>query len=77
MFDQLREINSRPRPFQFYTAEELWTNEHTAKQMLTYHINEDIDVSSRNKNFIEKSVDWIVDHFSVTDKTEIADSYCF
>ena len=44
MFDKLKEINSRPRPFQFYTAEELWANEHTSKQMLKYHLNEEIDL---------------------------------
>ena len=38
MFKELKEINSRPAPFQFYTADELWTNEHTAKQMLGYHL---------------------------------------
>jgi hypothetical protein len=27
MFNELEEINSRPAPFQFYTADELWTNE--------------------------------------------------
>ena len=35
MFKDLKEINSRPKPFQFYTADELWTNEHTSKQMLS------------------------------------------
>ena len=25
MFKDLKEINSRPKPFQFYTADELWT----------------------------------------------------
>jgi len=44
MFNELKEINSRPKPFQFYTADELWTNEHTSKQMLEYHLNEAIDV---------------------------------
>jgi hypothetical protein len=34
LFKDLKEINSRPKPFQFYTADELWTNEHTSKQML-------------------------------------------
>jgi hypothetical protein len=24
MFKELKEINSRPAPFQFYTADELW-----------------------------------------------------
>jgi len=76
MFKELKEINSRPAPFQFYTAEELWTNEHTAQQMLQYHLNEDVDLSSRNKKFIERSVEWIVSRFSVNDKTEIADFGC-
>jgi len=76
MFKELKEINSRPAPFQFYTADELWANEHTSKQMLEYHLNESIDVSSRNKNFIERSVEWIVSHFKVDDKTTIADFGC-
>ena len=76
MFKELKEINSHPSPFQFYTADELWTNEHTSKQMLEYHLNESIDVSSRNKNFIGRSVEWIVSHFGVDNKTEIADFGC-
>ena len=76
MFDELKEINSRPRPFQICTAYELWTNEHTSKKMLEYHLNESIDVSSRKKSFIERSVKWIVSHFNVNNKTEIADFGC-
>ena len=76
MFQELKEINSRPTPFQFYTADELWTDEHTSKQMLEYHLNESIDAASRNKNFIERSVEWIASHFGVDDKTEIADFGC-
>ena len=76
MFKKLKEINSRPAPFQFYTADELWANEHTSKQMLEYHLNEAIDVSSRNKGFIERSVGWIVSQFCVDDTTEIADFGC-
>ena len=76
MFKELKEINSRPAPFEFYTADELWTNEHTSKQMLKYHLNEAVDVSSRNRNFIERSVEWIVKHFGVDEYTEIADFGC-
>jgi hypothetical protein len=57
MFKNLEEINKRPRPFQFYTAEELWTDEHTSRKMLEYHLNESVDLSSRNSGFIERSVD--------------------
>jgi SAM-dependent methyltransferase len=76
MFKELKEINSRPLPFQFYTADELWTDEHTSRQMLEHHLNESIDVASRNKGFIEKSVSWITLHFNVDNKTEIADFGC-
>ena len=37
MFTELKQINTRPEPFQYYTADELWTNEHTTRQMLHYH----------------------------------------
>jgi len=76
MFKELKEINSRPEPYQFYTADELWTDEHTSKQMLQYHLNESIDVSSRNRDFIESSVDWIASRFGVGKETEIADFGC-
>jgi SAM-dependent methyltransferase len=76
LFKDLKEINSRPKPFEFYTADELWTNEHTSKQMLKYHLNESIDASSRNRGFIERSVAWIVSRFDVDKNSEIADFGC-
>jgi len=76
MFEELKEINSRPKPFEVYTADELWTNEHTAEQMLQYHLNESIDVSSRRAEFIVRSVKWIVSRFGVDSKTIIADFGC-
>ena len=39
MYTKLKEINSRPSLFQFYTADELWTDEYTSKKMLEYHLN--------------------------------------
>ncbi len=76
MFNQLVDINSRPQPFQFYTAADLWTDEHTSRKMLEYHLNEDIDLSSRNREFIERSVGWIVLHFGVKEGTKIVDFGC-
>jgi len=76
MFEELKEINSRPRPFEIYTADELWTNEHTSEQMLQYHLNESIDVSSRRPEFIARSVEWIVSRFGVNSKTTVADFGC-
>ena len=76
MFKELKEINSRPAPFEFYTADELWTNEHTAEQMLQYHLNKSIDVSSRRAEFIARSVEWIVSRFGLDNKTTVADFGC-
>ncbi len=76
LFDILKNINSRPAPFQFYTADALWTDEHTSKKMLEYHLNESVDLSSRNKDFIDRSVKWIVSHFGIDANTSIADFGC-
>jgi len=76
MFQELKRINSRPAPFQFYTADELWTDEHTSKQMLKYHLNDHVDASSRNKEFVEQSVKWIISNFEIDKTTEIADFGC-
>ncbi len=76
MFAQLEDINKRPDPFEFYTAEDLWTDEHTSEQMLAYHLNTEIDVSSRRKEFIERSADWIATRFHVNQGTRIADFGC-
>ncbi len=76
MFNKLKEINVRPTPFQFYTAQELWTDEHTSKKMLEYHLNEAVDLSSRNKDFISRSVKWIASHLGIDSNTNIADFGC-
>lgn len=76
MFEELKNINKRPKPFECYTAEDLWTNEHTSEQMLQYHLNEDVDLSSRKASFIDASVNWIAAHFEIDDQTRIADFGC-
>ncbi|SEH07616.1 class I SAM-dependent methyltransferase [Candidatus Venteria ishoeyi] len=76
MYTQLKEINHKPKPFEFYTADSLWADPHTSEQMLSYHLNEDVDLASRNKVFIEKSIDWIVSHFSIGEQTKVCDFGC-
>jgi 2-polyprenyl-3-methyl-5-hydroxy-6-metoxy-1,4-benzoquinol methylase len=76
MFEELEKINERPEPFQFYTASDLWTDEHTSKQMLSFHLNEAIDVSSRNAEFINRSVEWIASEFNIGRDFKIADFGC-
>ena len=76
MFEELERINAQPEPFEFYTASDLWTDEHTSAQMLSFHLNEAIDVSSRNAEFISRSVEWIASRFNISKDTKIADFGC-
>jgi len=76
MFEELEKINTRPKPFEFYTASDLWADEHTSEMMLSFHLNEDIDVSSRKAKFINRSVEWIVSYFKVGAGIKIVDFGC-
>lgn len=76
MFEELKEINHRPEPFEYYTADDLWTDEHTSKQMLAYHLNEEVDISSRKGEFINRSVDWIIKKFDLNENKRVADFGC-
>ena len=76
MFEELERINIRPKPFEFDTTRELWTDKHTSKEMLSLHLNGEIDVASRNTTFIDKSVEWISSYFHVGAGTKIADFGC-
>lgn len=76
MFKELENINVRPKLYELYTARELWTDEYTSEQMLKYHLDKDVDISSRNAEFVNKSVEWIVSEFDVGTNTKIADFGC-
>ena len=76
MYLQLLDINFRPAPFAHYTAADLWTDEHTSSRMLSHHLNGSTDVSSRNTEFIEKSVAWIVSRFGLAESKSVADFGC-
>lgn len=76
MYSQLKEINYKPTPFEIYSAEVLWNDPHISKKMLTFHLNENVDIASRKKVFIDKSIRWIASHFSVSEGTQICDFGC-
>jgi len=76
LFEHLEDINTRPEPFERYTAADLWTDTHISEQMLAYHLNGEIDVSSRRVAFIDQSVRWIGSRFNVGAGTRIADFGC-
>jgi len=77
MFDRLEKINRRPKPFERYTRLDLWNDEHISKGMLDAHLDPNTDWASRNKKFMDKSINWIVSHFNiVNNKSVIIDFGC-
>ena len=76
VFELMEELSVRPRPFEQYTARELWTDPHIAQQMLTYHLNESVDAASRNHAFIEQSAAWITERFQLDKHASVADFGC-
>ncbi len=76
MDNKLEQINARPKLYEFYTAKELWNDEYRSQQMLSYHLNGEVDISSRKFYFIDRSVEWISSVFNVSENTAIADFGC-
>lgn len=76
LFSILESANEKPAAFSVYTAKELWTDEHTSEQMLAYHLNGDIDVSSRRTSFIDDSVRWMTGCFGLSANSRIIDFGC-
>ena len=76
MFHRLQIITARPEPFQYYNASDLWADEHTSKQMLQYHLNPDVDISSRKASFIDRSVAWIAEQFALGEGKNVVDFGC-
>ena len=76
MFADLERIHARPRPFEFYTASELWTDEYTSAQMLAFHLDENVDLSSRKTAFIDRSADWLIGHLGITSGVSVVDFGC-
>ena len=58
MFNVISNALKKPRLYE-KTAVEFWDDPYISKQMLTAHLNPDLEAASRKLRFIEDSVDWI------------------
>jgi len=76
IFTVLEGVSEKPSPFSVYTAKELWTDEHTSRHMLAFHLASDIDLSSRRSSFIDDSVSWMRGHFKLGRGKKIIDFGC-
>ena len=76
LLDSLTEIHRRPEPFEVYTADLLWNDEHISKKMLAFHLDEETEPASRPREFIQRSVDWIKERFDLSEGRRVADFGC-
>jgi SAM-dependent methyltransferase len=76
MFHELQRINERPAVFSRLTTAALWTDPHTSEQMLRFHLDGSVDVSSRRTRFIDASVAWIAEAFHLTNQSRVLDLGC-
>ncbi len=76
VFEQLEKINERPEVFGEYSADALWTDEYRSQQMLRYHLDGSVDVSSRKAEFISQSSKWIIDRFDLGEGRAVCDFGC-
>lgn len=54
----------------------MWTDPYISKQLLQIHLNPDIDLASRKKPSIEKTVKWILGNWEKNRKLTILDLGC-
>ncbi len=76
MFKKISNATAKPVIWSEYTANLLWTDNHTAKQMLDFHLNPEISVSSRTAAFINSSIDWLVSEFKLDETSKVIDFGC-
>lgn len=57
--EELIKLSTKPQIYEKGTAN-MWTDEHISKYLLEGHINPEIDVASRKKTTIDRTVDWIL-----------------
>ena len=69
MYELLHEMLQRPEPFSRYTAKELWTRPHLARQMLSYHLDQNTELASRRLDTIDKVVAWLDGQLNLSGKT--------
>ncbi len=69
MYELFLDISQRPAPFSRYTAMELWTRPHLARQMLQYHLNQETELASRPIETIDAIVGWIDSQLDLSGKS--------
>lgn len=76
MFRELERINERPAVFSELTTAALWTDPHISEQMLRFHLDGSVAISSQTTEFIDAAVTWIKEAFQLKEGSRVLDLGC-
>lgn len=76
MYKYLSSFNKKEPVYTDYTTIEMWNDPHISKQMLKFHLNPDVPLASRTKEFIDDSVNWMINKFDINPGIKICDFGC-
>lgn len=76
LFSELKAVSKKPDLFSKYTTPELWNDPWISEQLLKLHLTTDVDMASRNHDFINKSAQWIIDRFDIKKDKKVCDFGC-
>jgi SAM-dependent methyltransferase len=76
VFRELQQINEQPAVFSQMTIAALWTDPHVSEQMLRYHLDGSVALSSGTTEFIEASVVWMREEFHLSSQSRVLDLGC-
>ena len=76
MFRELQLITERPAAFSKTTTAELWTDPYISEQMLRFHLDGSVAISSGTTDFIEAAIAWMNDAFNLAGGARVLDLGC-
>jgi SAM-dependent methyltransferase len=76
VFSDLKAINERPAAFSQLTVAALWTDPHISEQMLRFHLDGSVALSSGTTESIEAAAAWITGAFHLTERSRLLDLGC-
>jgi SAM-dependent methyltransferase len=76
LFHTLREMQERPPAFSVMTVAELWTDPHVSEQMLRYHLDGSVAISSETTEFIDAATAWLIETFRLAEGSRVLDLGC-
>jgi SAM-dependent methyltransferase len=76
LFAHLQALNDRPAVFYRMTVADLWTDPHVSEQMLRYHLDGSVAISSETTSFIEAATAWMAEEFRLGPNSNVLDLGC-